>query len=205
MTTDNRLDLFIVFNLVKKIFIEEGGGEHQFDFPPNIPHYSTLPNDLDRSEDIAKSAGMTAEQFRAFYLIFGTDVIQTRTPDLRSVVTPGIHSPDWGFWFKFDEAIGDDPITHRTLLAFISDKALMSTALRPLPVNFRTHKVIGASLDHAMWFHTPIDFSEWHLYDLDAPWTGGARGFNRGAIFSHTGELVASVAQEGLMRPLSKK
>ena len=61
-----------------------------------------------------------------------------------------------------------------------------------------------ASLDHAMWFHAPIDFSDWHLYDLDAPWTGGGRGFNRGKIFGQDGALVASVAQEGLMRPIKK-
>jgi acyl-CoA thioesterase-2 len=56
-----------------------------------------------------------------------------------------------------------------------------------------------------MWFHGPIQFNDWHLYDLDAPWTGKARGFNRGAIYSADGTLVASVAQEGLVRPLKKK
>ena len=66
-------------------------------------------------------------------------------------------------------------------------------------------KVMTASLDHAMWFHAPIDFSDWHLYELDAPFTGGARGFNRGLIYNQNGQLAASTAQEGLMRPYKKK
>ncbi len=61
-----------------------------------------------------------------------------------------------------------------------------------------------ASLDHAMWFHAPIRFEDWHLYCMDAPFTGGARGFNRGMIFDQSGGLVASVAQEGLMRPITR-
>ena len=59
-----------------------------------------------------------------------------------------------------------------------------------------------ASLDHAMWFHAPVQFDQLHLYTMDSPFTGGARGFNRGAIYSQEGRLVASVAQEGLMRPV---
>ena len=62
-----------------------------------------------------------------------------------------------------------------------------------------------ASLDHAMWFHAPCTFQDWHLYTMDSPWTGNARGFNRGAIYDQSGRLVASVAQEGLVRPLKPK
>ena len=78
----------------------------------------------------------------------------------------------------------------------------MGTAIRPHPVNFRTHKIIGASLDHAMWFHQQTSFHDWHLYTMDSPWTGGARGVNRGMIYDRAGQLVASVAQEGLIRPI---
>ncbi len=60
-----------------------------------------------------------------------------------------------------------------------------------------------ASLDHALWFHQSTDFSQWHLFDLDAPFAGGARGFNRGLIYNESGELVASAVQEGLMRPIT--
>ena len=61
------------------------------------------------------------------------------------------------------------------------------------------------SLDHAMWFHAPVQFEDWHLYSMDSPFSGGARGFNRGSVFAPDGRLVASVAQEGLMRKMRKK
>ena len=61
-----------------------------------------------------------------------------------------------------------------------------------------------ASLDHAMWFHKPVSFDDWLLYSMDSPFSGGARSFNRGQVFTQAGELVCSVAQEGLMRPMTK-
>ena len=61
-----------------------------------------------------------------------------------------------------------------------------------------------ASLDHAMWFHAPVHFEDWHLYTMDSPFGGAGRGFNRGSIYTRDGQLVASVAQEGLMRPINR-
>mgnify|MGYP003645911506 CR=1 FL=1 len=78
-------------------------------------------------------------------------------------------------------------------------------SLRPHGLTWFQGQVMTASLDHAMWFHAPIDFSDWHLYELDAPFTGGARGFNRGLIYNQNGQLAATTAQEGLMRPYKKK
>jgi acyl-CoA thioesterase-2 len=82
---------------------------------------------------------------------------------------------------------------------------LLGSSLRPHGLTWFQGKVMTASLDHAMWFHAPIRFDEWHLYALDAPFTGGARGFNRGMIYNQNGQLVASVAQEGLLRPIRPK
>ena len=90
------------------------------------------------------------------------------------------------------------------LLAYASDMNLLGSSLRPHGLTWFKRKVMSASLDHAMWFHRPIRFQDWHLYTMDAPFTGGGRGFNRGAIYHHDGTLVASVAQEGLIRPLRK-
>ena len=81
---------------------------------------------------------------------------------------------------------------------------LLGSGLRPHGVTWFSGKVMTASLDHAMWFHAPTSFHDWHLYSMDSPWTGGARGFNRGTIFDRNGRLVASVAQEGLMRPVDR-
>ena len=74
-----------------------------------------------------------------------------------------------------------------------------------LGCRIRTSFGLGASLDHTMWFHAPLSFDEWHLYTMDSPFAGGARSFNRGSVYTRDGALVASVAQEGLMRPVRKK
>jgi acyl-CoA thioesterase-2 len=103
-------------------------------------------------------------------------------------------------WFRAKDPIGDDPHMHQVILAYASDMSLLGTALRPHGVSWQTG-VMTASLDHAMWFHRPTDFNEWHLYDQESPSASGGRGFNLGAIYrASDGALVASCAQEGLMR-----
>lgn len=189
-----------IFNASISFQIIEEGHEHQFDFPEGITSYQDLPTDLDRTKEMAKLSGLTEAQFRSYYLIFDPDIVDVRTPHLESVVEPDPQKAEFGFWFKFNDSIGDDPIVHRTLLAFISDKALMSTAIRPQPVNFRTHKIIGASLDHAMWFHDAIRVDQWIYYHLDSPRSARSRGFNRGSFYTEEGRLICSTAQEGLIR-----
>ncbi len=194
-----------IFNASISFQVVEEGLSHQFEFPENVQHYSDLPNDFDRAEEVGNLINISAEQLRSYYLIFGTDILETRTPNLESTVLPGEYEPHYGFWFKFNDAIGEDPITHRTLLAFISDKALMGTAIRPHPVNFRTHKIIGASLDHAMWFHDEIRVNQWIYYHVDSPRSARSRGFNRGSFYTADGRLICSTAQEGLIRVVGER
>jgi acyl-CoA thioesterase-2 len=103
-------------------------------------------------------------------------------------------------WLKTRGALPDDPAIHRALLAFVSDMTLLDTALLPHGKSIFSNIQV-ASLDHAMWFHRAFRADEWLLYAQDSPSASGARGFNRGAIFTRDGVLVASVAQEGLIRP----
>jgi acyl-CoA thioesterase-2 len=86
------------------------------------------------------------------------------------------------------------------VLAYASDMSLLGTCTLPHGVNWLTHNLQTASLDHAVWLHEPFRADEWLLYVTDSPWAGHARGFNRGKIFSRDGRLVASCAQEGLIR-----
>jgi acyl-CoA thioesterase-2 len=86
------------------------------------------------------------------------------------------------------------------VLAYASDMTLLDTALLPHGISWVDEKLQSASIDHAMWFHRPFRADEWLLYDQDSPSASGARGYNRGNVFTRGGELVASVAQEGLMR-----
>jgi len=103
-------------------------------------------------------------------------------------------------WLKTRGDLPDNPVLHRVLLAFVSDMSLLDTALLPHGKSIFSNVQV-ASLDHAMWFHRPFRADEWLLYVQDSPSASGARGFNRGAIFRRDGTLVASVAQEGLIRP----
>ena len=194
-----------IFNASISFQIIEDGLSHQFDFPANVPHYSELESDFERAATVGPPLGLTADEVRSHYLIFGTDILETRTAGLETSILPIAHDPQFGFWFRFNDDIGTDSITHRTLLAFISDKALMGTALRPHPENFRTHKIIGASLDHAMWFHEEIRVNQWIYYHLDSPRSARSRGFNRGSFYTEEGRLICSTAQEGLIRVVGER
>ncbi|MEQ5803191.1 acyl-CoA thioesterase II [Halomonas sp. H10-9-1] len=103
-------------------------------------------------------------------------------------------------WFRLVGELPDDPAPHRSLLAYSSDFNLLTTALVPHGIGYRDPKLQIASLDHALWLHHDVRVDDWLLYDMDSPWTGGARGFSRGSIFDRHGRLVASTAQEGLTR-----
>lgn len=102
-------------------------------------------------------------------------------------------------WFRARGDLGDDIAINQALLAYASDYSLLGTAMRPHGVTWISG-VQTASLDHILWFHRPTNFSRWHLYVQDSPSASGARGFNVGAIYREDGALVASAAQEGLIR-----
>ncbi|MEM7691261.1 MAG: acyl-CoA thioesterase II, partial [Pseudomonadota bacterium] len=103
-------------------------------------------------------------------------------------------------WFRVPGELGDDPNRHQTLLAFISDFALLGAALLPHPHTAQSRKMQAASLDHAIWFHRSGRVDDYLLYHLDSPTAGGGRGFSRGQFFSQDGRLIASTVQESLIR-----
>ena len=96
--------------------------------------------------------------------------------------------------------VPDSPALHKYLLAYASDFSFIGTALQPHGVSSWSKFIQLASLDHAIWFHREVKLDDWLLYSIDSPWAGNARGFARGSIFNRQGQLVASVAQEGLTR-----
>jgi acyl-CoA thioesterase-2 len=104
-------------------------------------------------------------------------------------------------WIRASGALPDDPALQQCVLAFASDMSIIGTALLPHGIGWFDDKVQMASLDHAMWFHRPFRVDDWMLYVQDSPSASGARGLNRGTIFTRDGKLAASVVQEGLMRP----
>src|SRR5438445_131241 len=118
----------------------------------------------------------------------------------RDDFTPGKPEPIQRIWFRLVDRIDYSPTLHRAMVAYASDFSLIGTAMVPHGISWLTGKVQLASLDHAMWFHRPFRADEWLLYSFDSPTAQGARGLARGQIFSADGRLVASTAQEGMMR-----
>jgi len=108
--------------------------------------------------------------------------------------------PHQSVWFKTVDRIPDDDDLHRNILTYVSDYYLVGTASRPHALTPFSPNYQVASLDHAMWFHRPFRVDEWLLYALESPNASGARGLARGLIFREDGALVATVAQEGVMR-----
>ncbi len=189
-----------IFNCSVSFHRIEDGPSHQFDLPDGVPAPETLLNDRDHVEILGKTMDVKAlDKLRSYYLIFQKDVIDLRSPNLTEIMEPADRDPVNGFWFKITAPIEDDPVMHMTVLAYISDKALMATGIRPHGSGF-TGNWIGASLDHAMWFHDDIDLTKWTYYHLDSPRSGRSRALNRGSFYCEDGRLIASAAQEGLFR-----
>ena len=105
-------------------------------------------------------------------------------------------------WLRADGQLPDDPLLHVCLMTYASDLTLLDSVLRRHGITWADGAITGASLDHAMWFHRPFRADQWLLYDQESPSASGARGLARGQVFSADGELVVSVVQEGLIRPV---
>lgn len=185
-----------IFNLAASFHVEEKGFEHQSE-APKVPGPELLRDDFEMEAEVLDMLTPPDEK-----------AAQQRGPDaqleMRSVdpPRPGFAAlsrpPFQQIWTRAREPLPDDQIWHHVVLAYASDMTLLGTAVRPHNVTW--DMVMNASLDHAIWFHRPFNFNAWLLYDMDSPSASNARGFNRGAFFTQDGTLVASVAQEGLLR-----
>ena len=130
--------------------------------------------------------------------------LEFRPVELINPALPGKSQPFRHVWMKSKGPMPDKDVTHQCVLAYASDYNLLTTALLPHGNEASFGNVQLASLDHAMWFHRPFRIDEWLLYAIDSPSASNARGFTRGNIFTQEGKLVASVVQEGAMRPKKK-
>ena len=126
--------------------------------------------------------------------------VEVREVQPRDSFTPDSCSDKNQLWFRMMALAGQSAIVQQCLLAYASDLNLLASGLRPHAVTWFQPGVMVASLDHTIWFHRLTQFETWHLYAMDSPFAGGAKAFNRGSIYDADGNLVASVAQEGLVR-----
>jgi acyl-CoA thioesterase-2 len=188
-----------IFHMEASFHVHEAGWEHQFD-APDLPGPDTLPTEDEWRAEQAKRLHP-----RALPHFMRERPIEQRDLNPDDEIAPTPKAPYKNTWIRSNGTLPDDPKLHQCLLAYASDMSLMDTATLPHGIGWMSGKMMGASLDHAMWFHHDLRMDEWLLYTHDAPVSAGARGFNRGLIYTQPGKLVASVVQEGLMRPVRKK
>ena len=183
-----------IFNLSASFHKAEPGPEHQTGMP-EVPPPESLATEL---ELLREMSDRIPEHLRPILL-------QDRPLDIRPVdpvdpFDPSPREPVRRVWIRSLARVGTAQSHHRAVLAYASDYGILGAALQPHGITFRRSNVMVASLDHAVWFHRPVDVTEWLLYDMRSPTTAGARGFGLGTFHTREGVLVASVAQEGLVR-----
>ncbi|MCB2014037.1 MAG: acyl-CoA thioesterase II [Sphingobium sp.] len=180
----------VIFNMAASFHISETGHHHQPPMP-DVP----APEDLVTVQEFIERYPEKADkQLRPFYTRPGP-------MEMRCVTEPPFtlhesRDPHISFWFKTRAPLGQPQWMHRAVIAYASDLALIATAMRP----HGPFRMQGASLDHSVWFRQDMSADDWLLYSIDSPWAGQARGLGIGHIFDRAGRLVATVAQEGLMR-----
>jgi acyl-CoA thioesterase-2 len=187
-----------IFNLAASFQLQEPGYDHQ-DPMPGVPGPEGLPSHLELTR---RHLDRIPEQFRPWATI--ERPIETRPVDPRDPLTPRPHPPTRSVWVRATGDLPDDQPLHRYLLAYACDLHLLTTAMNPHGVTWLTPGMQVASLDHAMWFHRPLRMDRWLLHVMHSPSASGARGLVQGRFFDRQGRLVASTAQEGLIRHRGK-
>ncbi|MBM4216989.1 MAG: acyl-CoA thioesterase II [Gammaproteobacteria bacterium] len=183
-----------IFTCAASFQRREPGLDHQSTMPA-VPAPETLP---DWSRPTPEVEAKLPEMLRRF-------LIRERPVEMRPVepidfLRRAASPPCERVWFRIAEPLPDDDRLHRCLLAYMSDFNLLTAATRPHHGKFAIGEMVIASIDHGLWFHRAFRANEWLLYDVESPSASGGRGFARGSIYSRDGRLVASAAQEGLMR-----
>lgn len=177
------------------------GLEHQTPMPDVPPPESLVPYETLREAWIREAGKVHPRVEASLRRQLG---VEFRPVYPWNPLAPQVTEPRQAIWFGAVDRIPDDPGLHRCLLAYASDFNLIGTALRPHGQSWFRPEMAVASIDHAIWFHRDARVDEWLLYVMESPSAQGARGMTRGQIYARDGRLVASVAQEGLMRLRSR-
>jgi acyl-CoA thioesterase II len=184
-----------IFNMTASFQVTEAGFDHQTAMPPVPPPENLAPSGAPPSEVL----GRLPERVRRFFE-------QPRPFEFRGVqkidfLNPQPGPPQRQVWFRAVGPLPPEEMLHRRLLAYVSDFFLLDTATLPHGTSFLSPRLVLATIDHALWIHRTVRVDDWLLYDMESPSASGARGFVRASVFSRDGRLVASAAQEGLVRP----
>jgi acyl-CoA thioesterase-2 len=183
-----------ILNLAASFQIPEEGLQHQFKMP-DVPGPDGIKDLTDVAKDMLEHIPSKMRRFLTEKRPFEFRHVEPVHFDEPEKLPPRKH-----VWIRAVDQLPDNPALHQNLLTYVSDYELLGTATLPHGLSFTRGHIIMASLDHALWFHGDVKMDEWLLYAIDSPSSSGGRGLTRGEIFTRDGRLVASTAQEGLMR-----
>lgn len=187
-----------IFNMSVSFHEPEEGYSHQLDMP-TVPEPTELPSRRDHFESLADSLPPDVLKWAR-----RTGPIETRTSKPPTFMTTRSDGEPGVVWLRAASPLPDDPFLHQCVLTYATDLSLIDCILQPHGRKGELGPLMIASLDHAVWFHKALRADGWLLYHQDSPSAFGARGLARGSLFTDQGELVASVAQEALIRPVSQ-
>ena len=190
----------VIFEMAASFQTRDPGMEHQ-DAMPGVPGPEGLPSELDRRIEIGDR--LPARWRVKALLPHGIEYRPVHQD--ADFLAPGPREGGDAIWMRCVAPLPDDPLIHRALLAYASDHGLLRAAMHRHGLSFMTGQVRAASLDHAMWFHRDFRFDDWLLYVIDSPSASGARGLCFGKVYTRDGRLVASTAQEGMLRVVERR
>jgi acyl-CoA thioesterase-2 len=184
-----------IFSMLVSFHADEPDQLHHQAQMPDVPMPESLPSEVEMRKSILPQM---PDPVRKYYE--RERPIELRPVEFDRYLGKKIPGGRFNVWIKTTGPLPDDPAIHRCVLAYTSDMGLLDTALVSHGRTLFEKEFMAASLDHALWLHRPFRADEWLLYSQDSPNLEGARGLGRGLIFTRDGTLVASVAQEGLVR-----
>ncbi|MCW5698049.1 MAG: acyl-CoA thioesterase II [Bauldia sp.] len=185
----------IIFTLAASFKIAEPGFEHQAPAMPDVPPPEELPSGTELRDRLRDTAPAYIRRYWET-----AQAVEIRPVRLDRYQRRGPHEPVNHLWLRAGGPLPADAAIHRAVLAFASDMTLLDTALLPHGGSIFDEDLKVASVDHSLWFHRPFRADDWLLFAQDSPSAARALGFSRGSLFTRDGTLVASVAQEGLIR-----
>jgi acyl-CoA thioesterase II len=184
----------VILNFAASFQVREEGLHHQ-DVMPDVPPPEGLKSDAELRRDYVDSV---PEAFRERFV--RPQVVDFRPLSPRHWTNDTPQPARQQSWFRVAAPVGDDPLIHRAILAYISDMQLLGTCALPHGLSWMRGELMSASLDHALWLHDDFRVDDWLLFTSTSPISLGGRGLNHAQIWSRDGRLIASVAQEGLIR-----
>ena len=187
----------VILTMITSFQRPEPGLEHQAAMP-DVPPPEALRPQGELVREWLAAVPAVPDRIREAFL--RRMAVEFRPIAPRNPLVPVVLPPRQAFWVRAQARLPDDPLLHDCVLAYASDFSLLSTALLPHGRSWLSQDLVVASIDHALWFHRPLRIDDWLLYVMDSPTAQGGRGLSMGQFFDRQGRLVASVAQENLMR-----